>query len=88
MVEHVSTGEKQYGNQADCRPNVPILDDRHEIWPRNTQERYRSQYGCGDGNTTYPIDRSVDLGVWSVRKVPGDPGMDLLCRLRTVLQSA
>jgi hypothetical protein len=42
MIEHVSTGEKKNGNQANRSPNIAILDDWQEIWPSNTQEGDRS----------------------------------------------
>lgn len=40
VVEHVSTSEKKYSNQADGRPNVSVLKNRKEIRPRHTQDSY------------------------------------------------
>jgi hypothetical protein len=86
MVEHVSTSEKKNGNQANCRPNVTVLDDWQKIWPSNTQEGNRSQYSRGDSNAAYPVNRSIDWGVGSVLEVTGNPGVDLLCGLWPVVQ--
>lgn len=86
MIKHVSTGEKKNGNQADCGPNVAVLDYRQKIWPSNTQESNRSQHSRRDSNAAYPIDRSIDWGVGSVLEVTRNPGVDLFCGLWPVAQ--
>ena len=76
VVVHVTTGEEEYGNQTDGGPEVTVLDDRKDIW-------------CGDGdkgNATEDcnhcchnldiVDRPNDRGMGNTREVSGNPGMD------------
>lgn len=39
VVEHVTAGEEQYSNQAECRPEVAVLQDRTNVRPCNCEKR-------------------------------------------------
>jgi hypothetical protein len=60
MVEHMSTSEKQHGDQAECRPKVAVLQDRDNVGRSDGNERDGSENGGGYGDDLYPINRAGD----------------------------
>lgn len=85
MIEHVTTSKQEDGDEADGRPDVAALDDGHGVGPGHKA----GGYGTGDGNSSndpfQPVDRSLDGRVWAVGKVAGEPLVNLLSRLRSVV---
>lgn len=78
MVEHVSAGEKENGNQAEGSPEVTVLKDRSDVGGRHDNEGDDAEDGGGDRHHLHIVDGSVDGGSGEVGgELAGNPGVDL-----------
>jgi hypothetical protein len=82
VIEHMTTCEEEDSYQANSCPKVAILNDRQKVWPSNTEEGKCCKYSCGKYNDSDPIDGSLDFRVGAIGKMTGNPGVNLLSRLR------
>lgn len=81
MVEHMATNEEENGDQADGSPNIAVLDDRQHISRRTCQRSANTEDNSHGGGPSKPVEGSLHRRVWSIRKLPRYPGMNLLsCR--------
>ena len=80
LVEHVTTGEHEDTDQADCGPSISVLDDREDVRPgfgkcaSNTERR---------NNTNSPgdvVDGTFNSRVRSAWQMARNPGLDLFSR--------
>lgn len=82
MVEHVTAREKEDGDQANGRPDTPILYDGEDIRPGRRQGRASSQDDSHRYNPFHPVNGSSNWGVRSVGKLSRHPVVHLLCSRR------
>ena len=83
MVEHVSAREEQDGDEAHGGPEIPVLDHRHEIRPRNREEGDQADDCGGADHYAEIVDGSDERRSWSVRQIARDPGVRLFGALGT-----
>lgn len=76
MVEHVSTGEQENSDQADGSPEVPILNNRSEVWCSNGEEGDETEDGGRDGYSLDIVEWSRYRGLLALRECSTDPGVD------------
>jgi hypothetical protein len=63
VVEHVSTGEKQDGDQADGSPEVAVLDDGKEVGRGDGEESEDTDDGSRDGDDLHIVDWTLNRRV-------------------------
>lgn len=78
VVEHMTTNKEENGNQADGSPNVAVLNDRQHISRRTGQRSADAEDNGHGGGPSKPVEGSLHRWVWSIGKLPRDPGMNLL----------
>jgi hypothetical protein len=81
VVEHVSACEEQNRDQADCSPQVSVLDEREDVGCGDAKERDKAKDSCGDGYDADIVKWPNNRGLLSFREVPADPGVDAICSL-------
>ena len=85
VVEHVSRGEEQDGDQGERGPEVAVLEERENVGRGDGESGDTSEDGGGDGDDLDPVDGARDLGLRDVSgELAGDPGVNLLSSLRAV----
>lgn len=85
MVEHVATGEKQHGDEAERGPKVAVLQNGNHIGRCDSHKGDDTKNGGGHRDNLDPIDGAGYGGLRCIgRELARKPGVDLLCRLRTV----
>lgn len=88
VVEHVATREEENGDQANCSPEVAILDNGDDIGRSNSDECNKSKDADSYGDDLDPIDGAGDRGLGDITgDLAGNPGMDLFGRLWAVYVS-
>lgn len=88
MVEHVPRREEQHGNEAECRPQVAILQDRDDVGRRDGEESNGAQDTGRDGDDADPVYWADDAGVGAVGEMAGEPGVDCVGVLGAVWELA
>jgi hypothetical protein len=78
VVEHVSAGEEQDGDQADGSPEVTVLDDRKQVGCGDGQECEDTDDSSRDGDDLHIVDRTLDRWVRRVGKMTAKPCVDRL----------
>ena len=81
MVEHVSTREEEDQDQTDCSPDIAVLNERCNVWPRNAYSSNGTEECSGRENVEHVVDGSMNLGVRAVGEMASDPRANLFCRL-------
>ena len=79
MIEHVSASKQKDSDQADSRPQIAILNDRHNVGVGDTEERNDAEEYCGDGHNAYIVYWPSDFRFPSFRLVAAYPVVNLLC---------
>lgn len=83
VVEHMSAGEEQHGDQAECSPQVAVLEHRRDIWPGDRDKRDATEHEDGHGADLDPVDGAGDGGLGSIGgDLARDPVVDLFGGLR------
>lgn len=67
VVVHMSAGEKKNGDQADCSPEIAVLDNREDIWGRDSEETDRTGNSNNGRNDLDVVDWANDRWVRRVR---------------------
>lgn len=84
MVEHVSGGEEQDGDQREGSPEVAVLEEGQNVGIGNGDDSDSSEDSGGDGDDLHPVDRTRDLGLGNIAgELAGDPAVDLFGGLGT-----
>lgn len=76
VVEHVAGGEEQDHDQADCGPEVAVLDNGQDVGRGDGEEGDESEDGGGDGDDFDVVDWADDGWVGDVGELAREPGVD------------
>jgi hypothetical protein len=78
VIEHVSAGEQEHGNQAEGSPEVAVLQEGYKVWRQDCEESAEAKNSGRDGNDFHVVDGSRDGGLRNVRwDLSGNPCMNL-----------
>jgi hypothetical protein len=58
VVEHVSTGEEQHGDETEGSPEVAVLEDGDDVGRCDGDKGDGAKDSCRDGDDLDPVDRT------------------------------
>lgn len=85
MVEHLATGEKQHSDQADCSPEVPVLNNREHIGRQDCEHGHGGHQGGDYRHDTHVVDGANNLWLSAFGEVTSNPSIDLLGGYRAMV---
>ena len=74
----MTAGEHQDSNQTDSCPEVSVLDQRKQVWSRNTNECYAAQNERCDRCSFDVVEGPMNLWLGAFRKLASYPTVDEL----------
>ncbi len=80
VIEHLTAGEEEDGDQAESRPEVAVLNDGQHVRRESREESNGTHENGNPRDNAHIIDRSNQLRLGAVRQVASDPLVELVGR--------
>lgn len=78
VIEHLSTGEQEDGNQTDGSPEVSVLDNRQDIGGQNSDQGDGTHQDRNCRDEAHIVEGSNQRGLGAIRQVTTDPSVQCL----------
>lgn len=85
VIEHLSTGEQEDGNQTDGSPEVSVLDNGQNVGRQNSEQGDGTHHNCHCRDEAHIIEGSNQRGLGAIRQVTTDPSVQCLGANWTVI---
>lgn len=74
MVEHVPGSEEQNKNDGKASPDVAVLNNGQDVWPRDKGASESTEDNRSDSDHAYPIDGTGEARFGHrIRELSGEP---------------